>query len=254
VPIFGNTGFRICRQNEDFFDNDFFENFLPGTLPEIRKSLSWGMLLHNGVFLDGGGIGNVLQTDVSVQAFARLKSGYKLVKDRYSRIDVGAVNENLNDFFNSVKKGSRKFRTVLYKNGNNSNVITRQIHTCASLIELPVPDPATAKILNKSWNNHNYGSELRVFIFKLHGNALELNERVAHFNANMDPACTFCTKSKLIPAERETFQHLFWYCNTTRNIIKRFEHKFMNIKVTKENFFYFKQQGYNSHLLMHVLI
>jgi hypothetical protein len=87
-------------------------------MPEVRKSLSWGMLLNNGVFLDRGDVGNVLRTDISVQAYARLKSGYKLAKDKYSKIDVGAENLGINEFFNNVKKGSRKFRSVLYKNGN----------------------------------------------------------------------------------------------------------------------------------------
>jgi hypothetical protein len=177
-------------------------------------------------------------TNVNVRAYARLKSGYKCAKEKFSKRSIVAEKVSLDDFFGQIKKGSRKFRKVLYNNSNCKNKsLTRQNRTYTALLDLPAPDPTVAKSFNVAWYNVTYDIEFRVFLFKLYNNILGLNARVAHFNDNTDPVCTFCKKRKIFPAPRETFSHMFWYCPVTNEIIHNFERDFLNFRITKENFF-----------------
>jgi hypothetical protein len=68
-------------------------------------------------------------------------------------------------------------------------------------------------------------------------NTLGLAARVHHFNANTDPACSMCKKSKILPAPRETFDHFFWYCLEVESIRKNFETRIMAMQMTKRYFF-----------------
>jgi hypothetical protein len=81
---------------------------------------------------------------------------------------------------------------------------------------------STKKVLNSIWTIHFFPSDIKTFLFKLHHNILGLNSRVFHINPQREPTCSFCVKEKNLPAERETFQHFFWYCPTTRKMIKKF--------------------------------
>jgi hypothetical protein len=60
---------------------------------------------------------------------------------------------------------------------------------------------------------------------------------VAHFNEARDASCTFCIKAINLPAEKESFQHFFWNCPTTRYVVGKFFDKYINIGVNEKSFF-----------------
>jgi hypothetical protein len=160
--------------------------------------------MNGDSFMDRNEISIPLKTNVNVRAFARLRSGYNCAKDKFSKRSEVAEKVSLLDFFGKIKKGSRKFRKVLYNNSNSKvKSITRQNRTYTALLDLPAPDPTVAKSFNMAWCNVNYEIDFRVFLFKLYNNILGLNARVAHFNENTDPACTFCKKKKLFLAPKK---------------------------------------------------
>jgi hypothetical protein len=97
--------------------------------------------------------------------------------------------------------------------------------------------PSECMGLNALWSIYFLPSDLKTFLFKLHHNILGLNSRVHHFNEQRDPACFFCTKTGNLPAERETFQHFFWYCPTTEKIINKFWETFFSGTLCKKGFF-----------------
>jgi hypothetical protein len=92
-------------------------------------------------------------------------------------------------------------------------------------------------MINGLWSKNYFGSELRTFIFKLHGNTLGLNSHIHHINAEREPTCSFCLKAKNFPCMRETFEHFFWYCPQTASIIKTFSDRYLTAELTKELFF-----------------
>ena len=57
--------------------------------------------------------------------------------------------------------------------------------------------------------------EIRSFGFKLFNNYLKFNCNISHFSEDVSAACTFCTKSKALPAPKETISHFFINCPTT---------------------------------------
>ena len=70
-----------------------------------------------------------------------------------------------------------------------------------------------------------------LFLFKFYNNILGLNVRVSKFNQLIDPSCTFCSNRNFRPAERESFAHLFYYCETTHAILTEFLKRYFTINV-----------------------
>ena len=92
--------------------------------------------------------------------------------------------------------------------------------------------------LLSSWNNTMLNNKIRTFLFKFYNNILGLNSRVAKFNNDTDPSCTFCTANILFPEEKESFSHLFYYCPTTNKLLSTFLERFFTINsLTATEFF-----------------
>jgi hypothetical protein len=88
-----------------------------------------------------------------------------------------------------------------------------------------------------NWCKQFYNSETRTFLFKLHHNILGINVRVAHYNPERSPECSFCKLGKNLPAERETISHFFWYCPYTAQSINQQFQLVFNFPVDIDNFF-----------------
>ena len=80
-----------------------------------------------------------------------------------------------------------------------------------------------------SWNNTLLNNKICTFLFKFYNNILGINSRVAKFNNETDPSCTFCNANNFFPAERESFAHLFYYCPTTNKLLSSFLDRFFTI-------------------------
>ena len=82
-----------------------------------------------------------------------------------------------------------------------------------------------------AWNNSYLPGNIHTFLFKFYNNILGLNVRVSKFNQLIDPSCTFCSNRNFRPAERESFAHLFYYCETTHAILTEFLKRYFTINV-----------------------
>ena len=82
-----------------------------------------------------------------------------------------------------------------------------------------------------AWNNSDLPGNIRTFLFKFYNNILVLNVRVSKFNPLIDPSCNFCSNRNLRPAERESFAHLFYYCETTQFILAEFFKRYFTVNV-----------------------
>ena len=105
-----------------------------------------------------------------------------------------------------------------------------QIKTFLKLIYSENISHSRLKSLIGGWDNSFLPGKIRTFLFKFYNNILGLNSRVAKFNVDTDPSCTFCSLQNHRPAEKETFAHLFFLCNTTNNIIREFFNRYFTIE------------------------
>jgi hypothetical protein len=141
-----------------------------------------------------------------------------------NRVSTGAQSLSLDNFITRFKKGSKPFRKVLSVD-RESKIKCRSrpcIKTFFRLINIAIPEDSFLKHLHSQWGYNILPNKMREFIYKFRNNILGLNTRVAHFNANINRGCTFCTNSRLVPVPDETFVHLFFDCPITKTTIDRF--------------------------------
>ena len=168
------------------------------------------------------------------EKYDSLKAGWNRAKKKYQV--EGKKGTKLVDFMSRDKKGSKCFRTILTKNSGTYDRKTiknmPQVKTFLGLTETETENIEINQIKNMmgSWNYSFLPSKIRTFLFKFYNNILGLNSRVAKFNQNTDPSCTFCSINNLRPAPKESFTHLFYYCETTKKIILEFFTRFFTIE------------------------
>ena len=75
-----------------------------------------------------------------------------------------------------------------------------------------------SRLLGGFWGHNFLNNDMRVFLFKLQGGLLGLNNRVAHFIQDHSPICTFCRLRGRGDAPDETVLHLFYDCPFTEQI------------------------------------
>jgi hypothetical protein len=236
VPILNNKKFIVKRGEAGIFDDNFFETFAPGIDVNTRSTLTWHKCTDgNKEFLGREALNDNIGTRLDFRSYVRLKSGYANAKRKFDDGKVGAKRK-LKDFIIMNKNGAKGFRVVFKE--TKTNTVTKQLKNFSKLIELENPDPISAVKINSAWNKNNYGSETKDFIFKFYNNVLGVGARVAHYNENTDPRCTFCVKKMISPADRETFIHLFWNCTVTSSLIDKFAGTYFRSTTTKECYFY----------------
>jgi hypothetical protein len=144
------------------------------------------------------------------------------------------------EFITRFKKGSKPFRKILdnYDETFMSGRQNRHVNTFFELVNIPKPDKLFIAHLLKEWSMNFYPTPLRDFIFKFRFNILGLNTRVAHFNQNVNRACTFCAalpdpgparvpNPPALPPD-ESFSHLFFDCPIINRVLMTFNTEFLN--------------------------
>jgi len=146
--------------------------------------------------------------------------------------------DTVKNFLMRTKKGSKRIRRIL--SGKHECIVSPNILKFAELTDTFI-NSSKSKLLNLSWGFGYLHNSMRTFIFKLHGNTLGLNSRVAHFVRDHPNTCTFCDLS-LEPDENiETTVHLFFDCRHVESLLKNFYTWVLNSNVdryvTKLEFF-----------------
>ena len=153
-----------------------------------------------------------------------------------------AKGSSLEHFIQNKIKGSRKFREILNKKRKNTaeKEIAKmtQVKTYANLTGTVNTPLIRVKCMLGAWNNFSLPGKIRTFLFKFYNNTLGLNSRVAKFNNTVDPGCTFCSLTNTRPVCKESFAHLFYYCETTNKIIAEFFQRYFTIDTPDTNTFF----------------
>ena len=105
-----------------------------------------------------------------------------------------------------------------------------QVKTFLGLTETENIEIIRIKNMMGAWNYSFLPSKIRTFLFKFYDNILGLNSRVAKFNQNIDPICTFCSLNNHQPAPKESLSHFFYYCETTKKNNRGIFHPFFEIE------------------------
>jgi hypothetical protein len=137
----------------------------------------------------------------------------------------GKKTTDLATFINRFKKGSKPIRKILV--GAKKMEIPRHIGTYAGQTETII-GLEMSRLLGGFWGHNFLNNDIRVFLFKLQGGLLGLNNRVAHFIQDHSPICTFCRLMGRGDAPDETVLHLFYECPSTEQIKNDFFRWFYN--------------------------
>jgi hypothetical protein len=129
---------------------------------------------------------------------------------------------------------------------------TTQVKTFLQLIDCPEPSTVRLRAIYSNWNNYYLNSNIRVFLFKYYNNILGINSRVAHFNPDIDCACTFCNMAGHLPAPKETFVHLFFDCTVVNSLLNKIWDTYIQgLEINKTVYFlanYSDNERYNGFL------
>jgi hypothetical protein len=233
VPIVNNTTFfyRVNRAKR-VFDNNFF---LGAANHSRINALTWSCLTYNNVFKSRQEIERDVGVRLPADQHAKLKSGFRAAKSTFYKENDKGIS--LWNFLTSIKKGTKRLRTVLKKSKLVQKSAKCPITKFASIAGIEAPTGATTSQLNKGWTRSYLCSDFKTFLFKLYHNTLGVNVRVHHYNQDRSPECTFCVKKLNLPAERETIQHFFWHCPVSNQSIKTLCSELFNFDTNQLCFF-----------------
>jgi hypothetical protein len=167
-----------------------------------------------------GELNRILGSVLTNHQYNTLNNTLRISKKRYYK--EGEKSSTITDFINSFKKGSKYFRKFISLWDPKKDLgKTTQVKTFLQLIDCPEPCTVRLRNIYSNWNKYYLNSNVRAFLFKYYNNILGINSRVAHFNPDIDCACTFCSLAGHLPAPKETFVHLFFDCTVTNNVVNR---------------------------------
>jgi hypothetical protein len=245
---------KFLSKGKNFFKSTPENN--PVLVNNKREKMPWDIrdIVPNGTVLNAVRISDC--TDNGLQFKTRLEMSNQFglvlsaaeynsfktaVSDSWNLIKKFSTDDECIDileFLSRFKKGSKPFRKILdyYDEILMSGRQNRRINTFFNLINIPKPDKLFIAHLLKEWSMNFYPTQLRDFIFKFRFNILGLNTRVAHFNQNVNRACTFCAGTpdprpapvRLPVLPDESFSHLFFDCPITNRVLRSFNNEFLN--------------------------
>jgi len=170
---------------------------------------------------------------------------YKALKNCYTKLEKMCYQENIepqtvHEFFRRVKKGSKNYRVVLDNVAGLEKCILKntQVKSFCKTTGTEIDVAKRVKSNLSSWNYFYLPNRIRVFLFKFYNNLLGTGSRLAHFNRNSDIQCHFCVKNNNLPAQIESFSHIFFDCPFVARVIAKFSEKYFNFEMTRAKFFH----------------
>jgi hypothetical protein len=236
VPILNNGNFGYGRNQSIKLDATFFGQDLMQTHYQSIRRLAWKNCTINGsmvsirLFNDHTGI------PFTREQYYDLKTAYNRARKKFFK--DGAESMSVEEFLQSFKKGSRKFRRIIgYETKDYDITKLTQVNTMARITNTDVPNIERVKGMYSMWGKSYLNNDLRVFLLKYYNNILGLGNRIAHFVQNAESRCTFCLLSNRADPVPESFEHIFYSCPSTQAILKKFFESFLTPRLTAENYF-----------------
>ena len=161
---------------------------------------------------------------LSAATWLRLQSALTFARNRLRKSDdTDNLCKNIENFTPKIKRGSKKFRSVLDHSGwlNADPTNLRIVTTFSNLINAPIPSTAALKKCLGLWNSVWLHNDMRNFLYLLRTNGLLLNNRLNTIDPTVSPHCTFCRIVDRQTAPRDSFLHFFYDCAITNRLLQR---------------------------------
>jgi hypothetical protein len=216
------------RENRMLTKNFFMHN-IPAIPPQIAAEFKIGDFVHNGRIKSLDDINLSLPVQLSLATYMRLSEASIRWNKKVLTRHTGRRSMSVPEFILSFRKGSKPYRRIIQQNEKGVKIQYNCVIafcTAAGIIpeQVPLPVPTeTCTALTQSgflsiWSTTHINNRFKDFLFKFYSNRLSVGSRLGHFNRGYDESCTFCKLSNLLPAPRETFEHLFFECNRVSTI------------------------------------
>jgi Reverse transcriptase (RNA-dependent DNA polymerase) len=234
--IYDNAAFKYdnTKLNRNFFGNNFFTAYEANI-----RSLKFSDCFQDGVFKTWREFA-AMQIPLNLATWMRLRAALLSARQKYSKNTESLENLCIGpiEFISTVKKGSKKIRTVINTFRYSSvNILEHRI--CTTYAELTNTILPAVNILGNclaTWTPSWLNSDIRSFVFKFRNNVLPLANRVHNYDVNVDPRCLFCRVRDGDTATRESFAHCFFDCDTVHDIIYSLKYEFFPHQIDPEKF------------------
>jgi hypothetical protein len=129
---------------------------------------------------------------------------------------------SLLDFYNKIKKGSKKFRLIMEQKNSRNWSLTNSaaVETFSRNVDVAVPEPNILSLPVSSWKFSFFPNDLREFIFLERNNFLKIGTRIIHYQQNASDLCSLCCIINPGTVNRESINHLFLQCPITLNLLR----------------------------------
>jgi hypothetical protein len=193
------------------------------TLLKLRMSC----IVRNNVVVDYRTLRADTGLNFTQAAYFNLVTAANFAITKYADKDgSNGTSESIEWFLGTIKKGSKKFRRILDKKRNATDVTDlRIVKTFYTLLNAATPDCNIIGYRLGCWNWSFLSNRIRVFCFQFYSNSLGIKTRIAaryrNGGAGLDNSCTFCVKSGSANPSREDFAHVFYDCQVINNTCNR---------------------------------
>jgi hypothetical protein len=147
-----------------------------------------GDLLSNGQPISRQQLEILWGGTIPTQVYNKIQKIIAAAKVRYNK-EMPEQGITLEVFFNTWKKGSKKFRKILTT--SNTEFVSHNIVKFSSNMEI-VQNGKCSFYANKIWSYGYFTNQCRTFLYKLYNNHLNTNTVLSHFVRGISRNCIFC--------------------------------------------------------------
>jgi hypothetical protein len=234
--IVDNPAFKRGPLDSRILDCNFFSRISYYDNLHTLRSLTYSDCYLNGSFKSQADFLE-MGLNFTQSVWMRLRSALSYAKVKlHEQNPVMIIPMSVQRFLDSFKKGSKKFRIVMAAQPINSmetsSLVT--VTSFSNITETPIPSNESLSFILCTWNVFFLPNYLREFIFMCRNNQIRVGARAAHFLDRADGRCTFCKMVNANCITRETFNHFFFLCPITNNLLRGLTIN-LGAKILKEN-------------------
>jgi hypothetical protein len=210
TPFVDNPAFTRSNVDNGLIDGNFFGRNFYENNKGILRELTIDKCYREGNFLTIEEFRNI-GLQFTIVTWMRLSMAVGFNVRKYSKPASAMDGKTFLQFLHNVKKGSRKFFTVLRFQSIYANDISESVSvaTFCRNISLDKPSNKILELANGSWNISFLPNELREFLFLERNNCIKVGTRAIHYVANASDKCSFCKNINPDTVNRESYYHLF---------------------------------------------
>jgi hypothetical protein len=205
VKIFGETSMTAGLRSKSILDISDLDLIQSEVTRINLLNTTVGDLLPNDQLISRQRLEILLGGRIPPQVYNKITKIISAANVRYQK-NIPEQGVSLEVFFNTWKKGSKKFRKILTT--CSAEFVSHNIVKFSNNMEI-VHNGKCSFYVNKIWSAGHFSNQCRTFLYKLYNNHLNTNTVLSHFVRGKSRNCTFCDIAYNPDPEDETPFHLF---------------------------------------------